>query len=103
MRLAFVSVAFACSSPAQSEPLPVPRPATVTVAKIAPEITVTSRIGDAQASGKVTSVRVAAAVDDGAADERPAYARADQRVTLYAVMEVDDHGKRTVYTDAPAL
>ena len=83
--------------------MPVPRPATVAVATIAPEIAVTSRIGDAQAAGKVTSARVAAAIDDAAADEHPAYARAAQRVTLYAVIEVDDHGKHSVYTDAPAL
>jgi hypothetical protein len=51
----------------------------------------------------VTSARVVAAVGDGVATEQPAYARADEKVTLYAVLVVEDGGKRTIYTDAPRL
>jgi hypothetical protein len=51
----------------------------------------------------VISARVVAAIDDGAASDRPVYARADQRVTLYAAIVVDEGGKRATYSDAPQL
>ena len=47
----------------------------------------------------IDRVRVVAAVDDAPASDRPAYARADQRVTLYAVIEAG----RAVFSDAPRL
>ena len=51
----------------------------------------------------MTAVQVVAAIDDAPATEKPAYARADQQVTLYAVVTAELSGRRTVYTDAPAL
>lgn len=56
-------------------------------------------IGDPENPGAITRARVVASVDGGAASDRPAYARADQAVTLYAVIETP----HAVYTDAPAL
>ncbi len=48
----------------------------------------------------VTRVVVVAAVGDAIATDRPAYARADQRVTLYAAIQIDD---AAWFTDAPVL
>jgi hypothetical protein len=39
----------------------------------------------------VIAARVVASVDGGAASDRPAYARADQKVVLYAAVELGDH------------
>jgi hypothetical protein len=60
-------------------------------------------IGDPRAGGRVAAVRVVAAVDDGTASEQPAYARADQRVTLYALIEVERDGHREYFSDAPRV
>lgn len=60
-------------------------------------------VGDAANAARVIAVRVVAAVADEGASEQPAYARADQRVTLYAVVTAELSGRRTVYSDAPAL
>lgn len=49
------------------------------------------------------AVHVAAAVDDGPATDRPTYARADQRVTLYAAIVAESGDRRTIYSDAPVL
>jgi hypothetical protein len=51
----------------------------------------------------VISVRVAAALDDGPASDRPAYARRDQHVMLYAALTVEHAGKQTIYSDAKQL
>lgn len=48
-------------------------------------------------------MQIVTAIDEGAASEKPAYARADQRVTLYAAVTAELSGKRTVYSDAPKL
>ena len=61
------------------------------------------RVGDVHAAGRVIAARVVAAVDDGPASDRPAYARADQHVTLYAVVAVDANGHRTYFSDAHEL
>ena len=53
--------------------------------------------GDARVTAAITAVRVVAAVDDALATDRPSYARADQRVTLHAVIEADHH----YYGDLP--
>ncbi len=87
----------ACSSatgapPATGRAEPVSRVAPVSVSPPAP-------IGNPAVVTAITAVRIAAAVDHGAATDRPTYARADQRVTLYAVLEVG----HTVFSDAPAL
>lgn len=69
-------------------------------------------------SHDVIAARVVASVDGGVASDRPAYARVDQKVALYAVVELGDHafysdagklvlGGRTIHArpiaDAPAL
>ena len=54
-------------------------------------------------SGKIVAVHIVAAVGDGPASGRPAYARRDQRVTLYAAIDIESGGKRTLFSDAPAL
>lgn len=108
MRLAPVAVALAtaCSS-AASAPSPGGAPGPVTsqspgaaragAATVAPR---TSRIGDPAATGTITKVVVVAAVGDAIASERPAYARADQTVTLYAAIQIDG---KAWFSDAPVL
>src|SRR5262249_39033293 len=57
-------------------------------------------IGDDKVTSHVVAARIVAAIDGGVATDRPTYARVDQRVTLYAAIETDDH---RVYCDAPAI
>jgi len=105
MRPALLLLA-ACSS-ASSAPSVGPAPAARTApvaapAPFAPATPLVPVIGDPAARGKVVAVHVVAAVGDAAATDRPAYARRDQPVTLYAAIEIED-GARTLYSDAPAL
>ncbi|MGN6104141.1 MAG: hypothetical protein ACTHU0_03485 [Kofleriaceae bacterium] len=60
-------------------------------------------VGDPAAPGRVISAQIAAAVDDGAATDRPVRARAGQRIALYAVITIEHAGQRVVYSDAPRL
>jgi len=60
-------------------------------------------LGDPAAPGRVVAAHVVGAVEDRAASDRPVFARAGQRVTLYAAVVVADAGKLTVYSDAPQL
>jgi hypothetical protein len=53
------------------------------------------------AHGGVISVKIVAAVGDGVATDAPVHARADEKVKLYALVVVEDHGKRVNYSDAP--
>ncbi len=57
-------------------------------------------VGDARVSGNVIAAQVVASVDGAPASDRPAYARADQKVELYAVIELSDHRR---FSDAPKL
>jgi len=88
----------ASSAPTPSAEPDVPAPAS----SPAPKRPV-PRVGDPAASGRVIAAQVVAAVDDQPARDRPAHARAGQRVTLYAAITVDDAGARAIYSDAPAL
>ena len=67
-----------------------------------PAITI-AKLGDPDASGRVIDLKIAAAIGDAAASDRPTYARADQRVTLFAVVIAESAGKRVTYSDAPVL
>jgi hypothetical protein len=87
----------ACSSSAGGAPAVLDRTPVETVR--APS-TVASHVGDPESSHSVIAVRIAASIEGGVATDRPAYARIDQPVTLYAVIETDDH---TIYSDAPKL
>jgi hypothetical protein len=51
----------------------------------------------------VVAVRVVAAVGAGPATDRPAYARADEPITLFAALDVLDRGNHVVHCDAPGL
>ena len=104
MRPALLVIA-ACSS-ASSAPsaapttvptAPAPARTPAAIAPIAPQL------GDVAARGTVVAVHIVAAVDDAAASDRPAYARRDQKLTLYAAIEVEDGKIKTIYSDAPAL
>lgn len=55
--------------------------------------------GDAAVATAITAVHVVATVDENSATDRPAYARAGQRVTLHAVVEADRH----FYADVAAV
>jgi hypothetical protein len=102
MRCALVVVA-ACSSARSAPPVPTmtPAPGAAVARPTPPPPTV--RAGDAAATGRVVAVRIAAAVGDAPATDHPAYARAGEAVTLYAVLDVQDGGRRVVHSDAPAL
>ncbi len=60
-------------------------------------------VGDAQATGRVVGARIVAAVGAERASDRPVRARADQTVTLFAVLEVAAAGRTELYSDAPRL
>ncbi len=62
-----------------------------------------ANLGSAANSARVVAVQIVTAIGDGAASEKPAHARADEKVTLYAVVTAELSGKRTVYSDAPKL
>lgn len=51
----------------------------------------------------MVAVRIAAAVGKAAASDRPAYARADEPVELFAVLDVQRPDGIAVHSDAPAL
>lgn len=55
-------------------------------------------LGDATVTARVNAVHVVASIDGGAASDAPAYARADQAVTLFAVV----HAGNTYFSDAPS-
>ena len=65
-----------------------------------PRVTQAAPLGDAAATGGITKVEIVAAVGDAIATERPAYARKDQSVVLYAAIQVDG---KTWFSDAPVL
>jgi hypothetical protein len=56
-------------------------------------------VGNNATGGVVSRVRIATRVGDAPATDRPAYARADEPVTLFAVLEAAG----VVYSDAPSL
>ena len=100
MRVALVFVA-ACSSASSAPPPPAVTSARGPgVAHTPPPIV---RVGDDKATGRVVTVRIVAAVGTAAATDQPAYARAGEPVTLFAVLDVQHAGKISVYSDAPAL
>src|SRR5687768_7588316 len=104
MRHLYAAILTACTSTSSATPPSVSTahgPANVETKKVTPRVI--AKIGDAANTARVVAVRVVAAVGDEPASERPAYARVDQKVTLYAVVTAELSGKRTVYTDAPKL
>lgn len=100
MRTALLLIA-ACSS-ASSAPSAAPAPTRTAPAPVPVATHALTAIGDSAVGGKIVAVHIVAAVGDSPARDRPAYARKDQPVTLYAAIEVED-GTRTIYSDAPAL
>ncbi|MEO8845728.1 MAG: hypothetical protein ABI591_09625 [Kofleriaceae bacterium] len=52
---------------------------------------ITNLFGDATVAGTITAVHLVAAVGDRVATDRPSYARADQKVTVHAIVQVG-HG-----------
>jgi hypothetical protein len=51
----------------------------------------------------VVAVRIVAAVGSAAATDRPTYARADEPVTLFAALDVQDGAAHTIHCDAPTV
>ena len=95
-----------CNAASSAPPSPPPvgvSPAHSSSAPGAATARPVPRIGDPAATGRVIAAQIVAAVDDRPASDRPAYARAGQRVTLYAALTVETGGKRALYSDAPAL
>lgn len=86
-------------TPAAGDPA-APTPATTSSA--APRQPA-PKLGDPAAPGRVVAAHVVAAAGDRSASDRPVYARAGERVTLYAAIVVDHAGKRAVFSDAPSL
>jgi hypothetical protein len=97
-----VAVLCACSSASSAPPAPTAQPDHAPVSVPSPTAR-SVRLGDPAATGRVIEAKIVAAVGDGIASDRPAYARADQRVTLYAAIVVDTGGKRTVHSDAKTV
>ena len=97
--VALAACAPARSDPAQRAPATV-RDAGVTLAH-APASP--ARVGDPGAAGTVIAARVVASIDGAPASDRPAYARADQKVTLFAVVEVQAGHAHAWFSDAPAV
>lgn len=58
----------------------------------------TPSLGDATVAARVNAVHIVASVDGGAASDTPAYARADQVVTLFAIVRAGN----TYFSDAPS-
>jgi len=100
MRCAFMVFA-ACSTASSAPPLPavIPPPGPV-VARTPPPVV---RAGDDKATGRVVAVRIVAAVGNAAATDQPAYARLGEQVTLFAALDVQQAGKISIFSDAPAL
>lgn len=96
-------VLFCGCTAASSAPTPSAEPAVPAPASSPAPKRPVPRVGDPAAPGRTVAAQVVAAVDDQPASDRPAYARAGQRVTLYAAITVDDAGKRSIYSDAPRL
>src|SRR5512139_1841322 len=107
MRYLAAAILAACTSTSKANPPEVSSahaPANRESRKVAPPAArIVAKQGDPANVARVIAVQIVAAVDDGVASERPAYAREDQTVTLYAVVTAELSGKRTVYSDAPAL
>lgn len=105
MRCAFM-VIVACSAANSAPPLPAaappPGPAVAHTPRPTPPTPVV-RVGDDTATGRVVAVRIVAAVGKAAATDQPTYARTGEPVTLFAVLDVQQAGKLSVYSDAPAL
>jgi hypothetical protein len=101
MRVAAILLC-ACSSASDASPPSVTEPLAPAVP---PTLVQSARpalppIGDTNVTSKIVGARVVVAVDDGIATDRPAYARADQKVTLHAVLIAELAGKRVHYSDA---
>ena len=56
------------------------------------------KLGDSSVTARVNAVHIVMSIDGAAASDAPAYARADQTVTLYAVIRAGD----AFYSDAPS-
>ena len=102
MRYLQAAILAACTSTSSATPPSVTSehaPAATKKVSAAP----IAKLGNAANSARVVAVQIVATVGDGAAREKPAYARADERVMLYAVVTTELSGRRTVYSDAPKL
>jgi len=103
MRRASLAILLAsCSSTNNAQPPVVTSAHGKPVTAAAPA---SVKLGDPAARGRVISTQVAIAVDDEPAADRPAYARAGQKIVLYAVVTVvlDDGKTQAIHSDAPAL
>ena len=103
MRHAVATILAACTSTSSATPPSVTTthaPAQSETKKVSPPA---AKLGDPSNTARVVAVQVVAAVDDAPASDRPAYGRADQKVTLYAVVTAELSGKRTIYSDARRL
>lgn len=79
-------------------------PGAAPIARAARTAATATTVGDPAATGRIVAVGIASRVGDrGAADATAKRARLGEAVTLYAVLEVDDGGRRAIYSDAPAL
>lgn len=92
----------ASSAPTPGAALGSAAPSTSSSSSV-PSAPTLPRLGDAAAPGRIVAAHVVAAVGDAAATDRPAYARAGERVTLYAAVVVEHAGRRIIYSDAPRL
>jgi len=102
--VALALAAAACST-ARGDRSQAP-PATATTAAVTAPTDEAARdpaIGSTTTEGTITRAFVVSSVDGETSDAAPKRARADQTVTLYAVIVVGDGKTAAYFTDAPAL
>ena len=94
----------ACSSAQSANDVTVSTPHTPTslpadtATKQSGDAAATPKLGDAAVTARVNAVHIVASIDGAPASDAPAYARADQTVTLFAVVQAGE----AFYSDAPA-
>ncbi|MBK7071881.1 MAG: hypothetical protein IPH44_06225 [Myxococcales bacterium] len=107
LTLVLAVAALACRGEARGQPTPgaAGAPAPSSAARpVAARPGASAAVGRADVRGQVIAVGIASRVGaSGAADATPKRAKLGEDVTLFAVLEVDDGGTRTVYSDAPRL
>jgi hypothetical protein len=93
-------IAVACRGEASGQPSPGAPPTAVPSPAPAPA----ARSRAAVTDGRLVSVAIASRVGDhGPADSTAKRALTGERVTLYAVIELERAGAKAVYSDAPSL
>jgi hypothetical protein len=102
--LAALLFGVACGDPAHAGDAPPARGGQAAPVAAAPApVAAPPVLGDPQATGEVVRAFIVSQIDAGPVDDTAKHARADQRVTLYAVAELRRGRDRIYIADVPAL